>query len=193
MSGVNNNFFQGNRSELLADYLLSKIGIANPIRRQFDIGTDFYCNLLNLDQIEKDPQYLTFGNPFAIQIKSASKPDVIFGTRDPGKWRESNIVNVFKNQIPFFIGVVSKDETSMEIYDTTGLWYVFNMVDKLNCSEIILRSNKTTKQRKIPELKNLSGWENSEGDGNSYLIDMGNPIIDIKDGDTKEELMNKCL
>jgi hypothetical protein len=75
MSGLYNTFFQGNRSELLADYLLSSIGIATPVRRQFDTGIDFYCNLIK----DNDSGYLTFGYPFAIQIKSSSDSEITYG------------------------------------------------------------------------------------------------------------------
>jgi len=59
------NWRQGDRSELLADYLLSGIGITTPIRRQDDTGFDFYCSVS-----DQEKGVLTFGFPYIIQIKS---------------------------------------------------------------------------------------------------------------------------
>src|SRR5436305_7436213 len=109
MAGLNNKFYKGNQSELLADYLLSLISLVTPVRRQFDIGIDFYCTLIN----EESSNYLTFDNPFTIQIKSFSKRRVEFGTDSPQKWNSENITYLFRNETPFFIGIVDKEKNSL--------------------------------------------------------------------------------
>ena len=96
MKGLFDKFYKGNLSELLADYLLSNLGIATPVRRQFDNGIDFYCNLM-----DNQSGYLTFSHPFAIQIKSSSAKSVIYGSRKPIKWREEYMQSLFSNEIPF--------------------------------------------------------------------------------------------
>jgi len=63
--GLLSSFRKGNRAELLADYLLSSIGICTPVRRQDDYGFDFYCQLS-----DQESGYLTFGSSFMIQMKS---------------------------------------------------------------------------------------------------------------------------
>src|SRR5258706_12115201 len=104
------SFREGNRSELLADYLLSSIGITTPIRRQDDIGFDFYCHLVNDD----DNKYLTFGFPFIIQIKSNSLTSILYGDKNPDHWRIEKISWLFRNEIPFFIGIVDKQNISIK-------------------------------------------------------------------------------
>lgn len=188
MAGLYKNFFQGNRSELLADFLLSSIGITTPARRQFDHGVDFYCNLIKNGSTE----YLTFGYPFTIQIKSISKPNVTFGNRE--KWRPESISWLFENELPFFIGIVDKKKTSIDIYDTTGLWQLY-LKDKRNFSQVILKPGNKGKydwRDNIKESK-LENWDEKNGDSSSHTIDLGNSIININSEDLKSEeiLSNK--
>lgn len=189
MAGLFEHFYKGNLSELLADYLLSTIGVATPTRRQFDHGDDFICNIM-----ENDSGYLTFGNPFSIQIKSASKPKVKFGTNIPQKWKIDHISCLFRNEIPFFIGIIDKENLSLSIYDTTGLWQLYRDTQR-NCSRIILipRKKDREEERKNHERKTIPDWSNPLADGIEYTIDLGNPIIDIteKDIHNKELLHNK--
>ena len=39
------SFRQGNRSEYLAQYMLSALGLAVKVTTQEDVGIDFYCNV----------------------------------------------------------------------------------------------------------------------------------------------------
>lgn len=189
MSGLYYNFFQRNRSELLADYLLSSIGIATPVRRQFDHGIDFYCNLIK----DNDSGFLTFGYPFAIQIKSASTSEIIYG-KNKKKWRPENISWLFQNELPFFIGVVDKKYSSIEIYDTTGIWQLY-LKDEKNFSQVILKPGKRGKHewRGNVDKIELPNWDTTKGDSHKHIIDLGNPIINItlEDLNEKQVLQNK--
>ena len=98
MSLLYSNFYQGNRSELLADYFLSAIGIATLVRRQFDHGIDFYCTLMN-----QDSEYLIFGHPFIVQVKSSSVRKITYGKLSSKKWQIENISWLFKNELPFLL------------------------------------------------------------------------------------------
>lgn len=182
MAGLYNNFFQGNRSELLADFLLSAIGIATPVRRQFDHGIDFYCNLIK----SGNSKYLTFGYPFAIQIKSISKSDVVFGSKE--NWKPESISWLFENELPFFIGIIDKKKTSLDIYDTTGLWQLY-LNDEKNFSQIILRPGtreKTEWRANITSVR-LENWDASNGDSHTHIVDLGNAIISINSEDLQNE------
>ena len=61
MSSRYYNWREGDRSELLADFLLSGIGLSTPVRRQDDVGFDFYCTIG-----DQEKGILTFGFPFII-------------------------------------------------------------------------------------------------------------------------------
>lgn len=180
--GLPYNFRGGNRSEYLADYLLSAIGITTPVRRQDDYGFDFYC------QVGSDgPGYLTFGFSFMIQIKSKDNYNrIVYGEED--NWRPENLTWLFRNEIPFFIGIVDKKQASIEVYDTTGLWHVYNH-NPLTCSMIVLKPNPhpPRKMRDNCEISKIEKWHPKNGDGFCYEIDLGNPLISLSSLDILEE------
>src|SRR3954452_11427379 len=72
MSGVRSySFSEGDRSEYLAQFLLSALGLCTFIPRQEDIGFDFSCSVADQQQ-----GTLTFGYPYLISIKSLSHPAI---------------------------------------------------------------------------------------------------------------------
>jgi hypothetical protein len=176
------NFREGNRSEYLADYLLSTIGITTPVRRQDDFGFDFYC------QIASDgPGYMTFGFPFMIQIKSKDKNnEIVYGEGD--SWRPEDLTWLFRNEIPFFIGIVDKKQRTIEVYDTTGLWQVYNH-NPVTCSKIVLKPNvhPPGEMRGNCKIYKMEQWNPENGDGFCYEIDLGNQLISLSSLDILEE------
>jgi hypothetical protein len=58
---------------------------------------------------------LTIGFPFATQIKSESVAQIEYGTTEPGKWQFEKISHLYRNEIPFFVGFVEKDEKSVAL------------------------------------------------------------------------------
>ncbi|MEP7238808.1 MAG: hypothetical protein ABI685_13110 [Ferruginibacter sp.] len=188
MAGLNHNFYKGNLSELLADYLLSSIGITTPTRRQFDIGIDFYCNLS-----DNESGYLTFGYPFLIQIKSKSSPKILYGGKTHKNWKIQKIEWLFRNEIPLFIGIVDKKNHSMCIYDTSGLWQLFLLNEKRNFSQVLLVTGdfEINEWRENVKTKQLTGWENTTSDGVQYIVNMGNPIVEITSQDVDNPIILK--
>jgi hypothetical protein len=179
--GLLHSFKEGNRSEILADYLLSSIGITTPVRRQDDHGFDFYCQIA-----DNESGYLTFGYPFMIQIKSkATNNCIVYGEKED--WKSENISWLFKNEIPFLIGIVDKRKFSIELFDTSGLWQVYN-INHQNCSTIEMCPNAHPKgeMRNNCELIKLEDWSEGKGDGFKYKIDLGNPLISINNKDVLE-------
>ena len=75
MSGaLQPDFRQGNRSEYLAQYLLSYIGTSILVPRQEDVGIDFNCAIsVNNGHIEEIKEQ------FHVQIKSNITDDIEFG------------------------------------------------------------------------------------------------------------------
>ena len=64
---LGDSFRQGDRSEYLALYFLSALGVAVHVPRPEDIGADFQCVLAN-----RDGDVLTFKAPFLVQTKSSA-------------------------------------------------------------------------------------------------------------------------
>ena len=72
MSGVRSfSFREGDRSEYLAQFFLSAMGLCTAIPRQEDIGFDFSCSVA-----DQEAGVLTFGYPYLISIKSISSPSI---------------------------------------------------------------------------------------------------------------------
>lgn len=165
---------RGNVYEILADFFLSLLGIANPQRRQFDDGYDFYCSLS-----DETNGLLTFDFPFTIQIKSGSKFEIKYG-KSLNKWKQQDISWLFNHSTPFFIGFIDVKEKLLSIYDTTGVWFLYGKGD-INCSQIIFTPSKRKngERRELPKVTAIKKWEAGKGDGKKYKIDLGNPLVTI--------------
>lgn len=109
---------EGNRSEFLGWFALSTIGFAVPVPRQSDqFGVDFLVHLARRAQGKnnegnKTDNMVATGKVFQLQIKSDNKPVVAEG--------EEAMDCLLHSTSPFFVGVVSKKESSICIYPTTN-------------------------------------------------------------------------
>ena len=100
------SFRRGWENELLASFILSKFSfLANPVTVSDDIGSDFFCTLFKT-RIKDGRSYLFPKNSFAIQIKSNTK-----------RFDFTNNIKFLMNlEIPFFVGVVNRDNMMLDIY-----------------------------------------------------------------------------
>lgn len=99
-------FHEGNRSEYLAAYFLSKIGLVIPVPRQLDLfKVDFIVHLC----AKKERNFVPTGRCFAIQIKS---------NHDPLEVESKDLERFWESNFPYFIGVVSKKGQKFTIYAT---------------------------------------------------------------------------
>ncbi len=99
------SFRKGNRSEYLAQYLLSSLGLAIVVPRQEDIGADFYCSLA-----KREGPRLTFYAPYIIQIKTAPTTDIHYGGPDKGdraKYKKEELNWLFGQELPLLIGFIN--------------------------------------------------------------------------------------
>jgi len=169
---------KGNVYEILADFLLTILGSANPQRRQFDEGYDFYCSLS-----DEENGLLTFDFPFTIQIKSGAKFEMKYG-KQVSKWKIQDISWLYNHATPFFVGFINKTDKTLSIYDTTGIWYLYGQ-RTLNCSRIIFKPSKKPdgERRELPKKSKLKNWQDGKGDGYKYEIDLGNPLVTISTED----------
>lgn len=184
MSSRYYNFRQGDRSELLADYLLSGIGITTPIRRQDDTGFDFYCSIS-----DQEKGILTFGFPFIIQIKSKAASNVIsYGTDIEKDWEAHQVEWLFRNELPLLFGIVSKENQLIEIYDCSSFYF-----SKVNRNlpamvEFIPRKDKyNLSDIGKPEEVQIENWTNSSSNGKIYKVDLGQPLITLQNSDFDDD------
>ena len=172
------NFREGDRSEYLANYLLSGLGLVTAVPRQEDIGFDFYCQLA-----DQEIGNLSFGYPFIMQVKSYGINNIIYGESDPNKWKVEGVNWLFRLEIPLFIGIVYKKEMRLDIYNTSPLNFIYFEHPDPSILELQFRYETDTKNIGRPEPQPINGWPNGKGDGNKYLVDLGVPIITIDNED----------
>jgi hypothetical protein len=122
--GLQPDFRQGNRSEYLAQYLLSYLGTSVLVPRQEDVGIDFHCAISVANgQIEEIKEQ------FHVQIKSNITDEIEFGSivksgsKQKKKWKKHELDWLFNLDNPLFIGIVNKDEGSIELYTTSFMWF----------------------------------------------------------------------
>ncbi len=109
-------FYQGNRSEYLAIPALSKLGFTVPVPRQEDhFGIDFIVHLAKIIDDVVTPT----GRAFGIQIKSNRDP-LTFNTQ--GR-RDC----LYSSSLPFFLGVVSRQDLTLSVYNTLNRLHFFWM------------------------------------------------------------------
>lgn len=188
MSGIRSyNFREGDRSEYLANYLLSGLGLVTAVPRQEDIGFDFYCQLAN-----EETDNLSFGFPFIIQVKSSGTESITYGNSDPSKWKVENLSWLFRLEIPLLVGVIHKKEMRLDVYNTSPLNFIFFEFPNHSLLELKLRNNPDKKDLDGVNKQALENWPVGNGDGNKYIVDLGNPIITITNNDIYEtEILKK--
>jgi len=168
---------QGDRSEYLAQYLLSGLGLATPVPRQEDVGLDFHCSLA-----DQELGLLTFGFPFAIQIKSASSPDFSLGGMKDGKWLDREIDWFWRQTTPLFLGVVDKKRLTLDIYSTSAVRLAWANAKGRKPTELVLRPRATGDPADHVSYPETSPAENAQadmGDGLTHTVDLGPALVSI--------------
>ncbi|HEY5000998.1 MAG TPA: hypothetical protein VII15_04085 [Candidatus Cryosericum sp.] len=104
------SFRQGDRSEYLALYALTRVAFVTPVPRQEDFGVvDFRCVLAKHDDRHVVPK-----GAFNVQVKSKG---ATLGLRESEiRWLSTNM------DCPLFICVVDKKETSIKLYSCQNVW-----------------------------------------------------------------------
>jgi hypothetical protein len=123
MSGVRSySFREGDRSEYLAQFFLSAMGLCTSIPRQEDIGFDFSCSIA-----DQEAGLLTFGFPYLISIKSISAPSIeIEPSAAAIQANDHRHVSwLFRQDQPVFLGAVDKDAMNLRIFSLLPLWFLY--------------------------------------------------------------------
>ena len=99
---------EGGRSEYLAQYFLTALGVSAPVLRQEDIGVDFYCAVS-----KEERGKLTFHSPYSVQCGSVEGKDFVYGgfrkeDVERRKWRSHAIEWLFSQEVPLFVCTVDR-------------------------------------------------------------------------------------
>lgn len=180
MSGIRlYNFREGDRSEYLANYLLSGLGLVTPVPRQEDIGFDFYCQLA-----DQEKGNLSFGYPFIVQVKSDGITNIQYGSSKIVEWKKEDIEWIHRLELPIFIGIVNKKTMQIDIYNCSSLRFVFVKHPNPSIIELKPRIPQNTNDIGNPIIEDIVDWTGTDkGDGKKYIVDLGNPLITITNED----------
>lgn len=143
------NFHEGARSEYLALYALSALGMAATIPRQEDVGIDLQCALG-----ERIGQRLAIDQYYLVQVKSG--PDFgVYDSKESVRW-------LCAHRHPLFFVQVNKKGNKLEVFQTTQLVFLFshNKVEKVT----LIPSAKLPAFEYIPDVEKVQ-------------IDLGLPIL----------------
>lgn len=178
-------FREGNRSEYLAQYFLSALGVSVSVPRPEDIGIDFYCALA-----QEFGQRLTFHSPFAVQVGSYGTKDFSYGGfTEKGAWRSEQLEWLFSQELPLFVATVDKDKLAFRLYSTSPIWltrYTYGTV-----SEVHLIPDAT--HDPIKECREeVAHYKDKGGDGCRYNIPLGPPIVTLSIDQLKTDIVEKA-
>ena len=173
---------QGDRSEYLATYLLSALGLTTNVPRQEDIGFDFHCVLA-----DQEGGLLTFGFPFLVQAKSAGDP--VFELLPPEKYEHParqiprHLLWLFRQELPLYLGVIDKDLLSLRLYSLAPLWFIY--FEGHDCAGIrFVPRNAKSPTGHVG--RPVRGAEIAPGAGAFiYDIDVGYPIAELNATDAQ--------
>lgn len=180
-------FHESNQGEYLAQYFLSAFGVSTPVLRQEDIGVDFFCSLA-----KNEKKRLTFHSPYMVQHGAAGTKEFVYGgyNKRTKKWRGEAIQWLFSQELPFFLCVTDRKEARMRLYSTSVMWllrYKFgNMTQIELCPDENHDPLKKSKGAKI-------GKRREHGDGYTYRVPLGRPIVDLTILQLKKPLLEKAV
>lgn len=164
-------YHEGNRSEYLAEYFLSKIGLVIPVPRQADLfKVDFIVHLCR----KKGRNFVPTGRCFAVQIKSDHRPLKI---------ESRNLDRFWKSGFPYFIGVVSKTGFKFSVYATLPRLVFMWMVGRNQ--EFRLKLGGTV------EDSHKHNWED-QADKDVKEVWTGPPILELDAGELEGNKTRKA-
>lgn len=172
MSTKVHNLREGDRSEYFAQVLLSGLGLSTPIPRQEDIGFDFHCSLA-----DQTSGVLTFGHPYLVSVKSLSKPNIELYPTDAAAAAgdQRHIEWLFRQELPFFLGVVDKANFQMRLYSLIPLWFIYYEGGP-RCGSLLIKPrldsadlSHVDRPKDVSETANWPGMRH-------FDVDLGHPI-----------------
>jgi hypothetical protein len=160
---VATNYYQGTRSEYLAQYVFSMFGTAAQVPHEADYGFDLACTLTRTTGGRGEPYAY-----YSVQIKSEPKPWV-FGVPGSVKW-------ILQYPAPLLFCLVDKDTTKFTIYQLLARFQAAVLPDLPDSLTLVLGEPGTTKERR-PRI----GWDR---EGN---LELGPPILQFTISDLMKD------
>ncbi len=181
------NWREGDRSEYLAVYLLSALGLVTQVPRQEDIGFDLICNLA-----EQESGILSFRHHYAVSVKSASTPRAVLAPpeskeQDPHYREHFNWL--FHLELPLMLAVVDKERQELALYSTLPAWFLFHeRLHECGVIELVPRNKNDDESPHVTRPKDF-GPDPKAGGRKRFEVDLGFPITVL----TVQDLVDKNL
>ena len=168
------SFWEGNRAELFATYVLSGIASVAGVPHQFDVGVDLLCTLMR-----RQENALYAGRSFGVQVKSGPTEFRYGGISDKGVWRKYELKWLYSQDAPLLFGVVDLHRWSFRLYSPTRMWWV--LFKYFWPGEIVLVPDEeppVNVARNFPR-EPLTAAPADCGDGHSHRVPMGKPLVEV--------------
>lgn len=191
-------FWEGNRAELFATYVLSSVAAVIAVPRPVDFGVDLLCTLTR-----QQGNALYAGRSFGVQVKSADSPEPRYGGLRNGTWRGYELEWLYGQDLPMLLCTVDLKQWRVKIYSLTRMWWVryqmgrpgeVVLVPDLPIEEFEGRSMSNRYRRK--ELP-LAADGSRAGDGYCYHVPLGKPVVDVSVEDEQthkwRDMIRTCL
>ncbi|HEX4825243.1 MAG TPA: hypothetical protein VFV19_13130 [Candidatus Polarisedimenticolaceae bacterium] len=178
------SFWEGNRAQLFATYVLSSVAAVVPVPVPMDFGYDLLCTLTR-----RERHALFAGRAFGVQVKSRSDPEIRYGgMNDRGDWKRYELEWLYEQQQSFVVCVVDLKEWRVNLYSTQFMWWVpwqkgmpgeVVLVPDLSLGDFTEAEGRSMQNRyRASPLPNASDGSRP-GDGFSYRVPLGNPIVSV--------------
>ncbi len=176
------NFRQGDRSEYLATYFFSAIGLVTPVPRQEDIGFDLVCSIA-----DQETGNLTFNNQFLVSVKSLSSPNIELHPTDNPNESLPHLSWLYRQELPLLLALIDKDNQEVRVYSTLPVWFLYFEGKPCGSMSLIPRidpeftDDVSRPRQEEHELSTIPGKYH-------FNVDLGHPIVratinDISDTD----------
>lgn len=177
------NYREGDRSEYLALYFFSALGLVTQIPRQEDIGFDFVCSIA-----DQETGRLTFNHQYLLTIKSKGSPLVKL---EPGKTvdpKRSYLKWIFQTEMPLLLALVDKENQEVLVYSTSPIWFL--PLTKADCGSMTLVPRVDSEDESDVGEPRRGDALSTDENLYHYDVDLGHPIAraSLEDLRDKEKL-----
>lgn len=177
-------YHESNQGEYLSQFVLSALGVSTPVIRQEDIGVDFFCSLA-----KEENKRLTFHSPYMVQHGAVGSKEFVYGGySDKGKWRSEGIDWLFSQELPLFVCVTDRKKGDVRLYSTSPMWLVHYHFGKVWQVEFCPDETHDPLRKSRGDRLGKEG----EGDGYTYRVPLGRPIIEVNILQLEAETRNKA-
>ncbi len=185
MSGVRlHNRRQGDRSEYLAIYMLSALGLVTQVPRQEDIGFDLICNIS-----DQEGGLLSFQNHYAVSVKSTADDSRIVLEPPASKKKlddpnyEDHFKWLFNLELPLMLGLIDKKLQKLSLYSTLSAWFLhYERRSECGIIELVPRVEDNGANPLVDRPKDL-GAAIGTGGRKHFEVDLGFPVAVVSTGD----------